>query len=199
MEPAARGGRLARARLVFVVDTGRPLSLVAAALAGGVDVVQLRDPAATPRDARSLFELCDRNGALFVVAERTGLPADGVHFEREVRPVEDDVLTGLSVQTAAEAARAAADYLFVGPVWPTPTKPGHPGIGIDVLREAARGAAMPVFAVGGIDAAEAAEAVGAGTQGVAVIRAIRNARDPAAAARKLRQAVTSAAGPTMPT
>jgi thiamine-phosphate pyrophosphorylase len=198
MEPAARRERLARARLVFVVDAGCPRELVAGALAGGVDVVQLRDPAATPGAAGVVADLCNEHRALFVVAGRTDLPADGVHFESDRRPAAAGLLVGVSVQTAEEAAAADTHYLFVGPVWPTPTKPGHPGIGLEALRQAAGKARVPVFAVGGVHAGNAAEAVAARAQGVAVIRAIRDAPDPAAAASELRQAVTSAAGPTMP-
>jgi thiamine-phosphate pyrophosphorylase len=199
VEPPRRRERLAAARLVFVVDARVSLSLVAGALAGGVDVLQLRDQEATPLHARALARLADGHDALFVVSGRTDLAADGIHFEDEPAPLPDELVLGLSVETAAEAEEARADYLFVGPVWATPTKPGHPGIGLATVREASRTARVPVFAVGGVDASNAAEAAAAGADGVAVIRAIADAADPAAAARALRQSVTSAAGPTMPT
>jgi thiamine-phosphate pyrophosphorylase len=204
---ADRRSRLQQARLYFVTE---PVDeeLLAEALAGGVDVLQLRDKDADDQQilaAAPLFrELCDRFGALFVVNDRPDLAraadADGVHLGQDDTPpqeVGDDLLIGLSTHSPEQfdaGLRSAADYLCAGPVHETPTKAGRPATGLGLIRHAAASAAgRPWFAIGGIDAGNVGEVVAAGAERAVVVRAIRDADDPRAAAAALRAALTEEA------
>jgi thiamine-phosphate pyrophosphorylase len=208
VDGAARRERLARARLYLVVEArpggGDPTPLLDAALRGGVDVVQLRDKDladdALVHAAAAFRRACDRHGALFILNDRPDLvgaaAADGVHVGQDDAAVPEarsavgpDRLVGLSVSSRAEleaAAGADADYLGVGAVFGTPTKPDAMGSGLELVRAAAVRSRVPWFAIGGVDLSNAAELVAAGASGVAVVRAIRDAEDPEAAARALR-------------
>jgi thiamine-phosphate pyrophosphorylase len=205
---AERRERLKRSRLYFVVEgsvRGRPAdSIVAAALEGGADLVQLRDKRAGDDEllatAARWRGLCDEHGALFVLNDRPDLAArcgaDAVHVGQEDAALADaravvghDVLIGISTHAPEqfEAGLAAgADYLCAGPVWETPTKPGRPATGLWYVRWTTEHASgRPWFAIGGIDAANAGEVVDAGAERIVVVRAIRDADDPRAAAREL--------------
>jgi thiamine-phosphate pyrophosphorylase len=201
--------RLDAARLYFVCDRtpgGRPLAdVLGPALRGGVDVFQLRDKAASDEEllesAALARSLCDDAGALFVINDRPDLVeptgADGVHVgqddacvaeAREV--VGSDRIVGLSTHAPEQLAGAQrADYVAVGPVHATPTKPGRPAVGLDYVRHAATHATVPWFAIGGIDATTVEAVVAAGARRIVVVRAIAAAPDPEAAARTLRAAV----------
>jgi thiamine-phosphate pyrophosphorylase len=208
-----RRERLRRARLYFVTDVRPGLEeLLAAALAGGVDMVQLRDKSASDdelvRAAAVFRRLCDEHGALFWLNDRPDLVAtcgaDGVHVGQDDMPVAearreagDDVLVGLSTHTPAQldaaVASGDADQLSVGPVWETPTKEGRPAAGLDYVRYATRVAGdRPWFAIGGIDLGNVREVIEAGASRVVVVRAIRDADDPRAAAAELRAALEEA-------
>jgi thiamine-phosphate pyrophosphorylase len=203
--------RLGAARLYFVCDRrpgGRPLAdVLAPALRGGVDVFQLRDKRATDDEvlaaAAEARELCAAAGALFVVNDRPDLAlaagADGVHVGQDDGPVATaravvgaDRIVGRSTHAPADLAGAAgADYVAVGPVHATPTKPGRPAAGIAYVEHAAAHAGdVPWFAIGGIDTRTVAAVVAAGAPRIVVVRAIAEAEDPEAAARALRAAVT---------
>jgi thiamine-phosphate pyrophosphorylase len=204
-----RRERLARARLYFVTDVRPGLEeLLAAALSGGVDMVQLRDtsaPDSTLLAAASMFRAaCDEHGALFWLNDRPDLVgpcgADGVHVGQHDAPVSEvraavgpDVLVGLSTHSPAQcdaALSSGADELSVGPVWETPTKEGRPAAGLSYVRYAAsRGGDRPWFAIGGIDLNNVGEVVAAGARRVVVVRAIRDAPDPRVAAAELRAAL----------
>jgi len=204
-----RRERLARARLYFVTDVRPGLEeLLAAALSGGVDMVQLRDKAASDEEllrAASVFRsACDQHAALFWLNDRADLveacSADGVHVGQDDAPVSevrsqvgDDVLIGLSTHSPAQfdaALGSGADQLSVGPVWETPTKEGRPAAGLSYVRYAAeRGGERPWFAIGGIDLGNVEQVVEAGARRVVVVRAIRDAADPGAAAAMLRAAL----------
>ena len=186
--------------------------LLAAALAGGVDMVQLRDKSASDdelvRAAAVFRRRCDEHGALFWLNDRPDLVAecgaDGVHVGQDDLPAAearrlagDEVLVGLSTHSPAQlvAALAAgeADQLSVGPVWETPTKEGRPAAGLDYVRHAAQVAGdRPWFAIGGIDLGNVREVIAAGASRVVVVRAIRDADDPRAAAEALRAALEEA-------
>ncbi len=206
---ADRRARLAAARLYLVCDSapgGRELSQVLrAAIAGGVEVVQLREKAledqALLERAREARELCRELGALFVLNDRPDLArdagADGVHVGQEDMPVAEvrelvgpEMLIGLSTHAPAEidaSAGAPLDYIGVGPVHATPTKLGRPAVGLELVRYASAHAGVPFFAIGGIDAANLGEAIAAGAARVCVLRAIADADEPGAAARALRE------------
>ena len=184
------------------------LARVRAALDGGADVLQLRC-----KDAEALpyLRLAERVGALardagvpFFVNDRPDVArsagADGVHLGQQDLPVAwarrvfPGGMIGRSSHAPADAERALAeraDYFAVGPVWPTPTKPGRPAAGLAYVRDvAARGLDVPWFAIGGITRANEHEVLDAGATRVAVVRAVLDAPDPAESARALAAAVT---------
>jgi thiamine-phosphate pyrophosphorylase len=200
-----RRARLQTARLYFIADArpgGLPLAeVLAPALAGGVDLFQLRDKHATDEEilaaAAIARELCARAGALFFVNDRPDLAAaagaDGVHVGQDDGSVADaraivgpDALVGQSTHSPAELdAATEADLIGVGPVHATPTKEGRTPAGIELVRYAAAHARQPWFAIGGMDAQTIPEALAAGARRVAVVRAIADAADPRAAATAL--------------
>jgi thiamine-phosphate pyrophosphorylase len=204
--------RLRRARLYLVIEAAAE-PVLAPALRGGVDMVQLRDKhaddASILRAAARFRSACHEHGALFWLNDRPDLAldsgADGVHVGQEDEPVGlvreqvgPEVLIGLSTHSPEQfdaALRSDADQLSVGPVWATPTKEGRPATGLDYVRYAAEhGGERPWFAIGGIDSGNVAEVVAAGAQRVVVLRAIRDAPDPGAAARALAGALAAAGG-----
>jgi thiamine-phosphate pyrophosphorylase len=160
------------------------------AVEGGATVVQWRLKEVPRVDVvergRATRSMCARYGVTFVVNDDVEaalmLGADGVHLGRDDegagRAREHGLLLGLSAASldAARDADGACDYIGVGPVWATPSKPdADPPIGLDSLREICAEVATPVVAIGGIDATNAAECIRAGAAGVAVIRAARDA------------------------
>lgn len=215
---------LAAARLYLCTDARRERGDLAqfadAALAGGVDIVQLRDKGSAgeqrfgPLEARDelaaleiLADAARRHGALFAVNDRADIAraagADVLHLgqgdlpPRVARDIAGpDPLIGLSTHTDAEleaAAGGAADYFCVGPCWPTPTKPGRAAPGLRLVSAAARlGTGKPWFAIGGIDAQRLPDVLAAGARRIVVVRAITAAEDPRAAAQRLKSALTAA-------
>jgi len=225
MDPSDRKARLAQARLYFVCDAGfTPVELdglVSQALAGGADIVQLRDkhaPEGALRAAAGLFrDAAAEAGALFFLNDEPALAAevgaDGVHVGQDDATVEqareqagEGMLVGLSSHEPAQldaaldaSGDARPDYLSVGPVWETPTKAGRPAAGIDYVRYAAEKlppddpSSLPWFAIGSIDAGNVAEVRSAGARRIVVVRAIREAPEPLDASRELRAAIEGAA------
>jgi thiamine-phosphate pyrophosphorylase len=213
-DPASdRRTRLAASRLYLVCDAqpgGRELpGVLEAALAGGVDVVQLRekhmDDNALIAVARAAAPLCARAGALLIVNDRPAVAqeagADGVHVGQDDMPVAEvralvgeEMLIGLSTHAPAEIdAAGEADYIGVGPVHATPTKPGRSAVGLELVRYAATHTPKPFFAIGGIDTENVRAVLQAGAGRVAVVRAIAEATDPQAAARALCEALAQEA------
>ncbi|WP_196761194.1 thiamine phosphate synthase, partial [Mycobacterium avium] len=212
------------ARLYLCTDARRERGDLAefadAALAGGVDVIQLRDKGSPgeqrfgPLEARDELAACEiladaarRHGALFAVNDRADIAraagADVLHLGQGDLPLEvarafvgPDVLLGLSSHDRDQMTAAAAgpaDYFCVGPCWPTPTKPGRAAPGLALVRAAAElRTGKPWFAIGGIDAQRLPEVLDAGARRVVVVRAITAADDPAAAARRLSSALAAA-------
>jgi thiamine-phosphate pyrophosphorylase len=208
--------RIAGARLYLVCDA-RPREFLAAALRGGVDVVQLRDKTLDDDGlitaAREFRAAADAHGALFVLNDRPDLvaacAADGVHVgQDDGSPAQaraaagPDAIVGRSTHAPAQAAEAEADpdvdYLAVGPVHATPTKPGRPAAGLDYVGHAAGAVRKPWFAIGGLDAGNVGEAVARGATRIVVVRAIADADDPEAAARALRAALEQGSGQAQP-
>ncbi len=203
---SSRRDRLSAAHLYLVCDELGD-DFLTAALRGGVDVVQLRMKHAddqTIRTAAVRFRaLCAEHSALLIVNDRPDLAAavdaDGVHLGQDDVPTErarqlvgDERLIGLSTHSPAQidaAAGAGVDYIGVGPVNETPTKPGRPAVGLELVRYAAAHAALPFFAIGGISGANVRSARAAGAKRVAVVRALSEAVDPEATARELRAAL----------
>jgi thiamine-phosphate pyrophosphorylase len=199
--------RLSAARL-YLVCPARPRAWLDAALRGGVDVVQLRDKtlddAGLVEAARVFRAAADAAGALFVLNDRPDLvaacDADGVHVgQDDATPAQaraavgPDAIVGRSTHAPDQAAAADADpdvdYLAVGPVHATPTKPGRPAAGLDYVAHAASTVGKPWFAIGGLDAGNLHEVVERGAARIVVVRAITEAADPEAAARALRDAL----------
>jgi thiamine-phosphate pyrophosphorylase len=204
-----RRERLRRARLYLVIDAEPAERVLPGALEGGVDIVQLREKSASDEEivstGRRLRGLCDEHGTLLIVNDRPDLAlecgADGVHVGQDddpLRAVRDvvgaDLLVGISTHSPEQVEMglgSIADYLGVGPVHATPTKPGREPVGLELVRyAAAHGAAKPWFAIGGIDAENAPAVAEAGASRIAVVRAIRDAADPRAVAAALRATMT---------
>jgi len=187
---------------------GRPLAdVVAAAVRGGVTVVQLREKGATTRALRDraaeLKALLDPLGVPLIVNDRVdvalAVDAAGIHVGQDDMPpdaarrlVGPDRIVGLSVSDADEAALAdprTVDYVGIGAAFATGTKAdAGTAIGPDGVRALRARSAMPGVAVGGITAANAGRLAATGVEGIAVVAAIAGADDPEAAARELRAA-----------
>jgi thiamine-phosphate pyrophosphorylase len=215
-------------------DTNDIAGLMRAAIAGGVDIVQVRDKHLSDEEllaiAHAARALCERLGALLIVNDRPVVAleagADGVHVGQDDMPVAEvralvgsEMLIGLSTHTPQEIDAAAGsapgaeapsvesesgpsfprsglphrdawpsrpDYIGVGPVHETPTKPGRQAVGLDLVRYATAHAPVPFFAIGGLDAENLAETIDAGARRAVVLRAIADADDPQRAARVLR-------------
>src|SRR5947209_14890826 len=211
---ALRPGELA-SRLALHVLTDREwsrgrdmLSVAAAALDGGATVIQLRDKAASTRllieEGLALRALTRERGALLIVNDRVdvalAVEADGAHVGQEDMPaglarrlLGPKHILGVSaanIEEADEAVAGGADYLGVGPIFPSPGKAdAGPATGEHLLTELAKRYTIPLIAIGGITAENAAEVMRAGAAGVAVITAVVYAEDITAASRLLRRAV----------
>lgn len=188
---------------------GRPLlDLVRAALRGGATVVQLRMKHGSTRKmlalGQALHEVTRAAGVPLIVNDRLdvalALDAEGVHLGQEDLPahlarrlIGPDRLLGVSVETveqAEQARRDGADYLGVGDLFGTPSKPdAGPPIGLEALRAIARAVPLPSVGIGGVTPENAGAVIDAGAAGVAVISAVIGAADPEQAARDLRAIV----------
>ena len=206
--------RLADARVYLCTDgrdaRGDLAEFLDAVLGAGVDMVQLRDKDADGDALASAAAVTRaaalRHGALFVLNDdpqlAAAVDADGVHVGQDDAPVRDargavgpDRIVGLSTHGDAQfdaGLATHADYLAVGPVTPTPTKPGRAGIGLDPVRHAAAVADRPWFVTGGMAADTVEPVLGAGARRVVVVRAITEAADPAAAAAAVVRRVRAA-------
>lgn len=209
MTPTAGERRLAGRRL-YLCTADRPdlADFLAACIAGGVDVVQLRDK---QLDARPLLrraevarEVCAAAGVPFVLNDRPDLAlecgADGVHVGQDDAPpglarriLGEEAIVGLSTHARAEwdaALSEPVDYLSAGPVNATPTKPGRPGTGLSYLEYVAsadRG--RPWFVTGGATPETIPAMAEAGARRFVVVRYLTGSPDPEAAARRLRAAI----------
>jgi thiamine-phosphate pyrophosphorylase len=190
---------------LYLITPARPdlESFLEAAIRGGVEIVQIRDKILGDRELLPVLErardVTRRLGVPLVVNDRPDLAAacgaDFVHVGQDDMPVAEarrfDVRVGLSTHAEHEIDSADADYIAVGPVYPTPTKEGRPAVGLELVRYAASRAHVPWFAIGGIDETNAADVVAAGATRLAVVRALGEAADPEAAARTLRSLLKS--------
>jgi len=238
------GERLATASLYLCTDARRERGDLAefadAALAGGVDIIQLRDKGSAgeqqfgPLEARQeldaleiLADAARRHVALLAVNDRADIAfaagADVLHLGQDDLPLQiaRDIIgprpvIGRSTHDRVQASAAAAeevDYFCVGPCWPTPTKPGRPAPGLDLVRATAElvsgaasaatsdsgaagprtsGTDKPWFAIGGIDEQRLPEVLAAGARRIVVVRAITGAEDPGAAAQRLKARLAAA-------
>jgi thiamine-phosphate pyrophosphorylase len=196
-------------RRLYLCTPDRPdlEAFVEACVTGGVDVVQLRDKGLEARSllarARVARRVCHEHGVPFVLNDRPDLAlevdADGVHVGQDDAPpalarrlLGPGAIVGLSTHAPAEldaSAREPVDYVSVGPVVPTPTKPGRAGIGLDAVRHAAAHAPGPWFVTGGVAPDTVADLVAAGARRFVVVRWLTEATDPHAHAVALRRAI----------
>ncbi|WP_458690364.1 thiamine phosphate synthase [Nocardia tengchongensis] len=220
--PATPRERLATARLYLCTDARRDKGDLAqfadAALAGGVDIIQLRDKGSRgeqqfgPLEAKAelgvlaeLKAVARRHNALVACNDRADIAlaagVDVLHLGQGDLPpwyarqiLGPDVVLGRSTNNRAQAGLAAVDehidYFCTGPVYATPTKPGRTPAGLELVRStAASHPHRPWFAIGGIDEAHLPEVLDAGATRIVVVRAITEADDPAAAARAIKQRI----------
>lgn len=202
--------RLAGARLYLCTDArerqGDLPRFLDDVLAGGVDIVQLRQKGLEAGEELRYLEVfraaCEAHGALLAVNDRADVAyacgADVLHLGQGDLPaglareiVGPDPMIGLSshapAQTAAASIEPAAAYFCAGPVWPTPTKQGRPAAGLELVSFAASlGTTLPWFAIGGIDESNLDQVLEAGATRIVVVRAITGADDPKAAAARLK-------------
>jgi thiamine-phosphate pyrophosphorylase len=207
-----------RARLALHVLTDREwsrgrdmLTVAAAAIDGGATVIQLRDKTASTRllveEGLALRKLTRERGVLLIVNDRIdvalAIDADGAHVGQDDMPAHlarqllgPERILGISASDLAEAEialSAHADYLGVGPIYPTLGKvDAGPATGLTLISELARRTETPLVAIGGVTAENAGEIIAAGATGIAVIRAVVNAEDVTAATRALVQAIKRA-------
>lgn len=196
--------KLKSAQLYLVTSPHQNLfAIVEAALKGGLSLVQYRnkdvDDNVQIAEGKKLCRLCHQYGALFLMNDRADLAlavnADGVHLGQQDLPISvarkilgPNKIIGRSTTNPHEMASAIAEganYVGVGPVYQTPTKPGKPAAGLDYIRYAAKHASIPWFAIGGINAQNIQNVIQAQAQGVAVVRAIMEAKDPQQATESL--------------
>jgi thiamine-phosphate pyrophosphorylase len=202
---------LADASLYLVAPGDLASDDLEAVIDAGVDIVQLRmkdaEAADVLREGERFRQICASLGTPLIVNDRPdvalALQADGVHLGQDDLPprVARQILgprtvIGRSTHSPADIDLAIAehdaglcDYIAVGPVHATPTKPGRPGVGYELLRYAASSVSFPWFAIGGIDAANIARILDAGAMRIVVVRAITEAADPGEAARSLAKAL----------
>jgi thiamine-phosphate pyrophosphorylase len=202
-------GRFGRVRLYLLLSSemcqGDPVVAAHAAIAGGVDCIQLREKDLPDRQllelARRLRAVTIQSETLLIINDRPDIAAlvnaDGVHVGQDDLPVAaaraavgGDRLVGLSthsIEQARQAVEAGADYIGVGPMFPTLTKAAGPIKGAALLSDVAAEIDIPHVAIGGINADNAAELAEAGGRCIAVCQAILGAADPQAAARAIKE------------
>jgi thiamine-phosphate pyrophosphorylase len=195
-------------KLYVCFPGGFPADLLASVIEAGVDLVQLRMKDAEAADvietADRFQHVCRDLGVPFILNDRPDIAfavkADGVHLGQGDLPprvareiVGRDAIIGRSTHSKDDIERAlrehaegCADYIAVGPVNETPTKPGRPAVGLELIEHAAATVDFPWFAIGGIDETNVRDVVRAGAERIVVVRAITRADDPVDAVRRLR-------------
>jgi len=203
-----------RSGFYLITDTSiiHGLSLqeaVQKAILGGLKCLQYREknlhPSISYETATALRRLTQDAGVTFIVNDDVSLAlavkADGVHLGQEDLPIRearkilgDQSLIGISthsVQEALTAEKEGADYIGLGPIYPTTTKQTRPPLGCRVIREVAEKVRIPIFAIGGINLKNLKEVLEAGSTGVAVISAILTSPDIAQATRTFLETIAS--------
>ena len=180
------------------------LTVAEATLRGGADCIQLREPHLDDRElvarGRALAKLCRQHDALFIMNNRPDIAAlcgaDGVHVGQDDLSVTDarrivgpDAIVGVSthdIEQVTSAARLAPDYIAVGPIFASETKPQPCVAGPATLREARAKTSLPIVAIGGINADRATEVLECGADALCVCSAIIAAADPESATAEFR-------------
>jgi thiamine-phosphate pyrophosphorylase len=200
------------ARRLYLCTPDRPdlAAFIADCVAGGVDVVQLRDKEldAKPLLARAAVAaaVCRDLGVPFILNDRPDLAleagADGVHVGQDDAPVAlarrimgPDAIVGLSTHGPADLEGAAAEdvtYISAGPVEATPTKPGRAGTGLGYVTQASARSSVPVYVTGGVTPEKIPALTSAGVRHFVVVRYLTGASDARRAAQALRRAIDRA-------
>ena len=206
--------RLEKGSLYVITDSkvqkGRGhLEVLTEAVRGGASVIQLRDKEAPDEVlinvGKELRKVCDRFKALLIVNERIhvakAVSADGLHIGQEDisfpearKQLGHRTLLGVSTHSLAQARRAVeagADYIGVGPIFKTPTKPAYPPVGIQLIREIREEMQVPFVAIGGIDLTNVKDVLAAGAYSIAVVRAVVGQEDVYDATQKLKTLLDS--------
>ncbi len=194
-------------------DFGDILKKVDRAYAGGADIIQLRSKMlgdnALYRLGLAVRKIAVRRRKLFFMNDRLDLAmaveADGIHLGQDDLPVAAArkilklagmrMWIGKSTHKLAQsqkAQREGADYIGVGPVFKTPTKPGYRPAGLDFVRQAAQQIRIPFVAIGGIDLLNLSSVLEAGARRIAVVRALFEKENPYEAAREIRKKIENA-------
>ncbi len=195
-------------RLYVIVNPRDPGPLpleavVREAAAGGADIIQLRDKDEPDHEmvlrARALSKIAHDHGALFIVNDRIQVAwdagADGVHLGQEdpsileARKILGERTVGKSTHSIEQALRAqeeGADYLGLGPIFATPTKPEYAAIGLDIIAQARALIRIPFFVIGGIDHENLGEVLRRGASRVAVVRAVVLEENPRASCERFK-------------
>ena len=191
---------LLQGRLYGILDLGylpatRMFAVGEAMILGGVDIIQLRAKGAEPEEvlglAQKLKPLFARQEALFIINDHADVArevdADGLHIGQDDGTVAEarsklhaDQLVGKSthsVEQAIAAAKEGADYIGVGPLFPTPTKPDYPAVGLDLIHQVRQRVDIPQFCIGGIKLENLREVVAAGATRAVVVSGILQAED----------------------
>jgi thiamine-phosphate pyrophosphorylase len=197
--------KLSQAKLYLVstakLRAGSLAELIPDLVTGGVDIIQLREKeleaGAVLRLAEPIAEACAKAGVPFIVNDRPdialALGRCGTHLGQDDLPVAvarrivGREVVGFSTHSEADIATVPpeVDYIAVGPVFATPTKPGRAAVGLDLVRHAADAVSLPWFAIGGINVSNIESVLEAGARRVVVVRAITEVEDPVAEAREL--------------
>ncbi len=186
-------------------------AMVRAACEGGAQILQFRDKLITGRErytvAAKLKRICQKYGTLFIINDAIevalGVEADGVHLGQDDLGVAEakklmhpmgikNFLVGCSthsLEQAIEAKRQGADYIGIGPVFATPTKPDYQAVGLDLVRAVTSQVDTPHVAIGGINATNVGQVLAAGSKRVAVVRAVCGADDIIVATKQLKRIV----------
>ncbi len=188
------------------------LDAVASALKGGVDILQLREKNMPANKIVELGKkiklLCAEYNAIFIVNDRVDiaaiLEADGVHLGQDDMDVAsarkilgNNAIIGVSTHAPEQAQKAVqdgADYIGMGPVFTTPTKPGRKSVGLEYVEWVSQNIDIPAFAIGGIDLTNVSEVIQHGAKRIAVVRAIINAQSPENAAKEFLQKIENKSG-----
>lgn len=185
------------------------LAFAAAAMKGGVDIIQLREKTAEARTiiryAKEIRKISEDFGVPFFINDRPDIAlevgADGVHVGQDdvdvelVRRILPEVLVGLSTHSPAELQDSLSkevDYISAGPIVPTPTKPGRSGTGLGYAEQASALSPRPVFVTGAVQPSAIPELVSRGIRHFVVVRYLTESADPYHAARQLRNAIDEA-------
>lgn len=203
---------------LYVITTESPqrshIDIAKASIEAGVSFIQYRDKNASTRKlfetALKLREITRKARTKLIINDRVDIAlavkADGVHLGQDDMPLEhardilgDRYIIGIStscLEEAMEAERGGADYIGLGPIYPTPSKDdaGSP-IGIEGLMAARESVDIPIVAIGGLTADNIEQVVSAGSDGIAVISAVASALDMAEASRRLNELIERAKRP----